>query len=98
MIRVVLPLHLQILAACEREVTLEVKGCITQRSVLDALEARFPMLRGTIREHETLNRRPKVRFYAQGKDVTFEPADAELPPAVASGEVPFIVIGAISGG
>lgn len=98
MIRVILPLHLQILAACEREVRLEVEGSVTQRSVLDALEARFPMLRGTIREHATMNRRPKVRFYANGKDVTFDPADAELPPPVASGEVPFIIIGAISGG
>ncbi len=98
MIRVVLPLHLQLLAACDREVTLEVEGSVTQRSVLDALEARFPMLRGTIREHATLNRRPRVRFYADGKDVTFDHVDAELPAPVASGETPFMIIGAISGG
>ena len=98
MIRVVLPLHLQTLAACDREVTLEVEGTVTPASVLDALEARYPMLRGTVREHETLKRRPRVRFFADGRDVTFEPTDAELPPAIASGAAPFMIVGAISGG
>jgi len=98
MIRVALPLHLQTLAACDREVTVEVEGAVTPQSVLDALEARFPMLRGTIREHVTLKRRPRVRFFADGKDWTFEPVDARLPDAIASGEAPFMIVGAISGG
>lgn len=98
MIRVVLPLALQTLAGCDREVTLEVDGTVTPASVLDALEVRYPMLRGTVREHETLKRRPRVRFFADGRDVTFEPTDAELPAAIASGEAPFMIVGAISGG
>jgi hypothetical protein len=80
------------------EVTLEVEGPVTQRSVLDALEARYPMLRGTIREHDTLQRRAFLRFFACEEDLSHEPPDAPLPEAVASGKEPFIVIGAIAGG
>ena len=98
MIRVVLPQHLQTLASCEREVTVKVDGAVTQRAVLDALEARYPMLRGTVREHVTLKRRPRVRFFANGEDVTHESADAELPSSIANGEQPFMIVGAIAGG
>jgi len=98
MIRVVLPFHLQTLASCGPEVELDVDGEGTQKSVLDALEKRFPMLRGTVREHVTLKRRPKVRFYADGEDVTHEPPDEPLPEAIASGRQPFMIVGAISGG
>jgi molybdopterin synthase sulfur carrier subunit len=98
MIRVALPFHLQTLAGCEPEVELAIDGKVTQQSILDAVETRFPVLRGTIRDHETLERRPRVRFYADGKDVTFDPVDQELPGAVARGEKPFMIIGAISGG
>jgi hypothetical protein len=98
MIRVVLPYHLRTLAHADREVTLEVEGEVTQRSVLDALEARYPMLRGTIRDHDTLHRRPFLRFFACEEDLSHEPPDAPLPDAVVSGKEPFIVIGAIAGG
>ena len=98
MIRVVLPQHLRTLAAVDGEVTLDVDGAVTQRAVLDALEARYPMLRGTIRDHATQRRRPLVRFFACQEDVTHESPDAPLPAAVASGETPFYVIGAIAGG
>lgn len=98
MIRVVLPLHLQTLASCEREVLLEVGEPVTQRSVLDALEARYPMLCGTVREHGGQKRRPRVRFYADGQDLSHEPEDSELPDAVASGAAPFMIVGALSGG
>ena len=98
MIRVQLPFHLQTLARCDREVTLAVDGPVTQCSILDPLEERFPMLRGTVREHGTLKRRPRVRFYADGRDVTFDAADAELPESIASGAKPFMIVGAISGG
>ncbi|MDX1405756.1 MAG: MoaD/ThiS family protein [Woeseiaceae bacterium] len=98
MIRVTLPLHLQTLANCDREVTVAVNGSVTQRAILDALEARYPMLRGTIREHVTLARRPRVRFYAAGMDVSHESPDATLPDSVASGEQPFMIVGAIAGG
>ena len=98
MIRVVLPHHLQTLARCEREVTVEVNGAATQRAVLDALEARYPMLRGTVREHVTLKRRPRVRFFANGEDVTHDSPDDELPPSIASGEQPFMIVGAVAGG
>lgn len=98
MIRVTLPHHLQVLANCDREVTLEVEGAVSPRSVLEALEARFPMLRGTVREHVTLARRPRVRFFADGRDVSHESPDADLPDAVARGEKPFMIVGAISGG
>ena len=97
-IRVALPYHLRNLAQVGAEVTLEVEAPITQRSVLDALEARYPMLRGTIREHETLKRRAFLRFFACQEDFSHESPDAPLPEAVASGKEPFIVIGAIAGG
>jgi len=98
MIRVVLPYHLRNLAHVGNEVTLEVASPVTQRSVLDALEARYPMLRGTIRDHDTLQRRAFLRFFACEEDLSHEPPDTPLPEAVASGKEPFIVIGAIAGG
>lgn len=98
MIRVQLPHHLQTLARSEREVVINVDGAVTQKTVLDALEARYPMLRGTIREHVTLKRRPKVRFFADGEDVSHESPDAELPGSIASGEKPFMIVGAVAGG
>jgi hypothetical protein len=98
MIRVVLPYHLRTLAKADAEVQLDVKGPVTQRSVLDALERRYPMLAGTIRDHVTQQRRPFLRFYACGEDLSFESPDAHLPDKVTSGEEPFLVIGAISGG
>ncbi|HJZ84884.1 MAG TPA: MoaD/ThiS family protein [Polyangia bacterium] len=98
MIRVELPVHLRRLAHVEDEVTLEVKGAVTQGSVLDALEARYPMLCGTIRDHTTKQRRPFLRFFACGEDLSHEPPDQPLPSAVASGAEPFVIIGAIAGG
>ena len=102
MIRVVLPAHLRTLARVESEVRLDVpldaEGRLTQRAILDTLEARYPMLRGTIRDHVTLQRRPFLRFFACEEDLSHEPPDAPLPDAVASGKEPFIVIGAIAGG
>jgi hypothetical protein len=98
MIRVVLPTHLRTLANVEGEVELDVEGPVTQRSVLDAVEASYPMLRGTIRDHVTQNRRPFVRFFACQEDLSHEPADAPLPEPVASGAEPFIVVGAMAGG
>src|SRR2546426_12740805 len=98
MIRVILPPHLRTLAQVGSEVTLEVEGPITQRSVLDALEAHYPMLRGTIRDHVTQQRRPFLRFFACEEDLSHNPPDAPLPDAVAAGKEPFIVIGAIAGG
>ena len=98
MIRVVLPAHLRKLAHVEREVTLEVAGHVTQRAVLDALEARYPMLRGTIRDPVTQQRRPFVRFFACEDDLSHEPPDAPLPNAVATGAEPLLVIGAMAGG
>ena len=98
MIRVVLPFHLRTLARVDGEVELEVKGPVTQRSVLDALETRYPMLRGTIRDHVTQQRRAFVRFFACEEDLSHESPDALLPEAVASGAEPFLVIGAIAGG
>ena len=98
MIRVILPQHLRLLAQVGNEVELEVTGPVTQRSVLDALEDRYPMLRGTIRDHGTLQRRAFLRFFACEEDLSHEPPDAPLPDAVASGAEPFIVIGAIAGG
>jgi molybdopterin synthase sulfur carrier subunit len=97
-IRVVLPSHLRVLATVPVEVTLEVPGCVTQHSVLDALEARFPMLRGTIRDHVTQRRRPMVRFFACGEDWSHAPPDAPLPAEVASGREPLLIVGAIAGG
>ena len=98
MIRVQLPAHLRNLAKVTGEIQLEVQGAITQRSVLDALEARYPALQGTIRDHVTLERRPFIRFYALQEDLSHEPIDAPLPPEVASGKEPYLVIGAIAGG
>jgi molybdopterin synthase sulfur carrier subunit len=98
MIRVILPPHLRTLAHVRGDVELDVAGSVTQRTVLDALEARYPMLRGTIRDHATQQRRAFLRFFACEEDLSHEPADAPLPDAVASGKEPFIVIGAIAGG
>ena len=98
MIRVVLPTHLRKLAHVESEVQLEVEGRVTQRSVLDALENRYPMLRGTIRDHTTQRRRPFVRFFACQEDLSNEVPDAPLPDAVATGAEPFLVVGAMAGG
>src|SRR5947209_721484 len=98
MIRVILPYHLRTLARVGAEVALAVDGLATQRSVLDALEARYPMLRGTIRDHVTQQRRPMLRFFACEEDLSNEPPDAPLPGAVASGAEPLFVIGAIAGG
>jgi len=98
MIRVTLPPHLRKLAQVDSEVKLEVEGEVTQRSVLDALETRYPMLRGTIRDHITKKRRAFVRFFASGEDLSHESPDAPLPQAVASGAEPFMIVGAIAGG
>ena len=98
MIRVVLPYHLRNLAGVEGEVQLEVGPPVTVRSVLDALEDRYPVLRGTIRDHGTLKRRPFVRFFACKEDLSLEPPETELPRAFVEGAEPFLVIGAIAGG
>jgi molybdopterin synthase sulfur carrier subunit len=98
MIRVVLPAHLRTLAQVNGEVTLDVEGDVTQRSVLAALEARYPMLRGTIRDHVTERRRPFVRFFACEEDLSHEQPDAPLPDPVATGAEPFLVVGAMAGG
>jgi hypothetical protein len=98
MIRVVLPQHLRTLAKVDGEVKLEVAGPVTTRSVLDALEAKYPMLRGTVRDHDTQQRRAFLRFFACEEDLSHESPDAPLPEAVASGKEPFLIIGAIAGG
>ena len=98
MIRVVLPPHLRILARVDGDVELQVEGPVTQRTVLDALESRYPVLRGTIRDHVTQQRRPFLRFFACEQDLSLEPPDAPLPDAVAMGREPFLIIGAIAGG
>jgi molybdopterin synthase sulfur carrier subunit len=98
MIQIVLPAHLRTLAGIASDVELDVQGPVTQRSVLDALEARYPMLQGTLRDHVTQERRPFVRFFACAEDVSHEQPDAPLPAAVATGKEPFVVIGAIAGG
>ena len=98
MIRVVLPYHLRRMAQVAGEVELRIEGPATQRSVLDALEARYPVLRGTIRDHVAHRRRPFLRFFACEQDLSHEPPDAPLPDAVASGAEPFLVVGAIAGG
>ena len=98
MIRVILPYHLRTLAQVGGEVQIDVAGPVTQRSLLDALEARYPMLRGTIRDQVTQQRRPMLRFFACEEDLSHEPPDAPLPDAVASGAEPFFIIGAIAGG
>lgn len=98
MIQVIIPFHLQTLAKVGAEVSLEVEGAVTQRAVLDALEARFPVLRGTVRDHLTQRRRPFLRFFACGEDLSHEAPDAPLPDAVAAGKEPFMIVGAIAGG
>ena len=98
LIQVALPQHLRTLARVGSEVSVEVKGEVTQRSILDALEARYPMLCGTIRDHVTQERRPFLRFFACQEDFSHEPPDAPLPRAVADGKEPFLIIGAIAGG
>jgi len=98
MIRIVLPQHLRTLARVEGEVDVEVNGPVTIRSILDSLEARYPMLRGTIREHVTQDRRPFLRFFAHDEDWSQRPTDAPLPEPVASGAEPLLIIGAIAGG
>ena len=98
MIRVVIPFHLRTLAKIEGEVQLEIDGAVTQRSILDALEARYPMLRGTIRDQVTFQRRPFIRFFAFQQDLSHESPDAPVPEGVANGAEPFFVIGAIAGG
>ena len=98
MIRVVIPFHLRTLAQVDGEVKLDLQGPVTQRSILDALEARYPTLKGTIRDHGTLKRRPFLRFFACEQDLSHQPPDDPLPDAVASGAEPFMVVGAIAGG
>ena len=98
MIRVELPMHLRTLAGVKGEVTLDVPGAVTQRSVLDALETKYPMLCGTIREHGTLKRRAFLRFFACQEDISHDSADALLPEAIATGKEPLLVIGAVAGG
>ncbi len=98
MVRVVLPAHLRTLAAVGGEVQLNVAGEVTQRTVLDALEAEYPMLSGTIRDHVTLKRRPFVRFFACGQDLSHEPLDTPLPEEVCDGREPYLVVGAMAGG
>jgi hypothetical protein len=97
-IRVVLPAHLRALARLDGEARLEIEGEVTQRSVLDALESRYPVLRGTIRDHTTLQRRAFVRFFACEEDLSHEPPDNQLPAEVAAGREPFLVVGAMAGG
>jgi molybdopterin synthase sulfur carrier subunit len=98
MIRIVLPAHLRTLARIDGEVALEVKGEVTQRSVLDALDARYPMLRGTIRDHATQQRRPFIRFFACEQDLSHESPDAPLPETVSTGADPLLIVGAMAGG
>ena len=98
MIRIVLPHHLRTLAKVGDEVDVDLDGSATVKSLLDALEDKYPMLRGTIREHETLKRRPMVRFFACGEDISHESPDTPLPDSIAKGEEPFFIMGAIAGG
>jgi hypothetical protein len=98
MIRVVLPPNLRTLARVEAEIELDLNGTLTQRSLLDAIEAKYPMLRGTLRDHVTQVRRPMVRFFGCGEDLSHESPDAALPDAIANGREPFLIIGAIAGG
>jgi sulfur-carrier protein len=97
-IRIILPAHLRTLARIDGEVNLEMEGQITQHSVLNALEIRYPMLRGTIRDQVTQQRRPFIRFFACGQDLSHEPPDAPLPDAITTGEEPFLIVGAMAGG
>jgi molybdopterin synthase sulfur carrier subunit len=96
--RVLLPFHLSNLARSEREIELEVAAPVTVRAVLDALEAKYPVLRGTVRDHGTLKRRPFIRFFACKEDLSLEPPDTKLPEAIVKGEEPFLIIGAMAGG
>lgn len=96
--RVILPQHLQSLSGAPREVVVDVSGSVTAKSILDALEAKYPTLRGAIRDHETLKRRPMVRFFVCQEDISLDSPDTPLPDAVARGEEPFYIIGAIAGG
>jgi molybdopterin converting factor small subunit len=98
MIRVILPAHLQSLAGTGKEIDIAVAGEVTSRTVIDAIEAAYPQLRGTIRDHATKQRRPMVRFFIEEQDWSHEPLDTPLPPSVAAGKEPFWIIGAISGG
>lgn len=98
MIRVVLPYHLRALAGVGKEIALEVDGVVTPRSILDALETTYPMLRGTIRDHSTRARRPMLRYFACGEDLSFEAEESPLPDEVVSGKEPFRIVGAIAGG
>jgi sulfur-carrier protein len=98
MIRIVLPSHLKMHASVNGEVELEIDGAVTQRSVLDALERSYPVLRGAIRDHSTQQRRPYLRFFACQRDLSHESRDAPLPDAVATGSQPFIIVGALAGG
>ncbi|MDF0668465.1 MAG: MoaD/ThiS family protein [Nitrospira sp.] len=98
MVRVILPQHLRTLARVNGEVTLDVDGPVTQRAVLDALEASYPVLRGTVRDHVTLKRRPFIRFFACEQDLSHESPDAPLPDAVVTGSEPFLIVGAMAGG
>jgi sulfur-carrier protein len=98
MIRVVIPHHLRTLARVRKEIVLQIEGPVTQRTVLDALEAEYPMLRGTIREHVTQKRRPFIRFFACEQDLSHEPPDDPLPEAVVMGKEPFLIVGAMAGG
>jgi molybdopterin synthase sulfur carrier subunit len=98
MVRVILPQHLRTLARVNGEVTLEVSGPVTQRAVLDALETRYPMLRGTVRDHVTFKRRAFVRFFACEQDLSHESPDTPLPDAVVTGSEPFLIVGAMAGG
>jgi hypothetical protein len=98
MVRVELPHHLRTLAHAGAEVRLDINGTVTTRAILDAIEARYPMLAGTIRDHTTQQRRPFLRFFVCGEDLSLESPDTELPDAIASGKEPFLIIGAIAGG
>ena len=98
MIQIVLPAHLRILAQVGSDVELDIAAPVTQRKILDALEARYPMLSGTLRDHVTLQRRPFVRFFACGEDISHESPDTPLPEAIANGKEPFLIVGAIAGG
>ena len=98
MIRVILPFHLRTLAQVSSEVQLEVAAPVSVSSILDALEAKFPVLRGTIRDHGTLKRRPFLRFFASGEDISLDPATDALPDSIANGSEPFMIVGAIAGG
>ena len=98
MIRIILPAHLRTLARVKGKVELEIEGPVTQQSILDTLEAQYPMLRGTIRDHATHERRPFIRFFACGEDWSLKPPDTPLPNAVTTGAEPFLIIGALAGG